>query len=100
MTAPTVAVRGALFSDPRVRVLSDRLRVPVLHVVGALVRLWLLAETEADEHGVLRGYRWEAVDRLLELPGFSSHARLLPSWFAITAEGFFVCVRYAKAPKG
>jgi hypothetical protein len=92
-------VRGALFEDPRARLLSDRLRVPVLHIVGALVRLWLLAEETADERGVLAGMRWEDVDRFLALPGFSSHARAIPSWFAITPDGFFVCVRYTKTDR-
>lgn len=91
-----VVLRASLFEDARVGFLAARLRVSRFAVVGALAFVWLLAEKHADEQGALVGFRWQDIDRLLELPGFCSFARLVPSWFILREDGVLVCTRYRK----
>jgi hypothetical protein len=66
-------LRNELHEDIRVKRLARTLALPVLHVCGALWRLWSYADDHADlnQPGLLAAWKRDDVDELVSLPGFS-----------------------------
>lgn len=85
-----IKVRTVLPSDGRLRIASRKCHVSTVTVFGALVTLWCLADSHAEENGMLVGYTAADIDALVEVPGFC--AALPPDWIDLTAE-------YVKLPE-
>ncbi len=64
-----IMFRKKLPDDPRVHKMSSKLRTNSGSVLGALVRLWILADDFANEDGRFE-YTKEWIDGRVELPGF------------------------------
>lgn len=81
-----IKVRTVLPTDGRLRIVSRKCHASTVTVFGALVTLWCLADSHADENGTLTGYTCDDIDDHVQVPGFCSS---LPSdW--IDASGEFV----------
>ncbi|NIT58392.1 MAG: hypothetical protein GWN00_19850 [Aliifodinibius sp.] len=87
-------MRTALANDGRIRVVAKSLKAANVlgnadtnaycaSVLGSLVTLWCLADEQADENGVLVGYDFDDVDRLVGLPGFCES--LPEDWICLDA---------------
>jgi hypothetical protein len=85
-----IKVRTVLPSDGRLRIASRKCHVSTVTVFGALVTLWCLADSHAEESGMLVGYTAADIDALVEVPGFC--AALPADWIDLTAE-------YVKLPE-
>ena len=94
-----IKLRTKLPKDGRLRVASRKCHAPsvtdvasesvqrnalVTLTLGALVRLWCLADEHADEEGVLFGYTPADVDAEVGVPGFC--ASLPADWVDLTGE--------------
>lgn len=79
-----IKVRTVLPSDGRLRIASRKCHASTVTVFGALVTVWCLADSHADENGVLVGYTEADIDALAEVPGFCSS--LPTDWIDLSDE--------------
>lgn len=94
-----IKLRTKLPKDGRLRVASRKCHAPsvtdvadeslqrnalVTLALGALVRLWCLADEHADEDGVLFGYTTADIDAEVGVPGFA--ASLPAEWIDLSGE--------------
>lgn len=79
-----IKVRTVLPSDGRLRIVSRKCHASTVTVFGALVTVWCLADSHADENGVLIGYTEADIDALAEMPGFCS--ALPADWIDLSGE--------------
>jgi len=79
-----IKVRTVLPTDGRLRIASRKCHASTVTVFGALVTLWCLADSHANENGELIGYTADDIDTLVELPGFC--ASLPTDWLDISGE--------------
>ena len=68
---PWIKMRTDLWDDPRVSALCDALATDEAHIIGALYRLWSMADAHSTD-GELIGLTANAVDRKCGLPGFAA----------------------------
>ena len=81
-----IKVRTVLPTDGRLRIASRKCHASTVTVFGALVTLWCLADSHADENGALVGYTCDDIDDHVGVPGFC--AAMPADW--IDASGEFV----------
>lgn len=86
MASDWIKVRTVLPTDGRLRIASRKCHVLPVTVFGALVTLWCLADSHADQNGELIGYTCEDIDTHVGVPGFCNS--LPVDW--IDASGEFV----------
>jgi hypothetical protein len=87
MAGDWIPLRIDLWTDPRVRVLVLSLKCPIGHVIGALFRLWSLANTHTED-GVLCGYTPAIIDSEVGLPGFAAALQdHRVAWLEVTDDG-------------
>jgi hypothetical protein len=79
-----IKVRSALPTDGRVKVVSRTCHATTVTVFGALVTLWCLGDTHANDEGLLHGYTAEDIDALVGIPGFCD--ALPADWIDISGE--------------
>lgn len=84
-----IKVRTVLPSDGRIRIVSRTCHVLPVTAFGALVTLWCLADSHANENGELVGYTCADVDELVGVPGFCE---------ALPADWIDVAGQYVKLP--
>lgn len=84
MSEAWIKVRTVLPTDGRLRIASRKCHASTVTCFGALVTLWCLADSHADENGVLNGYTVDDVDALLGLPGFCNS--LPVDWIDVSGE--------------
>lgn len=101
MSVPWIKMRSNLEDDPHVRRLSAVLKVPPLHVVGALYLLWSLAD-EHTQDGVLLGWTAEMIDARAGIPGLC-HAveagvdgKGSDPWLTVQSDGTLVIPDFQK----
>jgi len=86
-----IKFRIKLWHDPRVRFLSRKCPASTGQVVGALVRLWSLADQFAHEEngaGVLRGYTPDDINDEVGIPNF---VQSLPAdWCEIRGDALYL----------
>lgn len=70
-TTNWIKVRNNLATHPKVVRISSALSLQPLHILGALVHLWSVADAHADGE-MLPGMDEKALDMLVQIPGFSS----------------------------
>jgi hypothetical protein len=71
-------------TDGRLLDVSRRCHVKLVTAFGALVAIWGLADSQADEQGVLHGYTKADIDRYVDVPGF---CEALPKcWIDLSGE--------------
>lgn len=81
-----IKVRTVLPTDGRLRIASRKCHALPVTVFGAIVTLWCLADSHANENGELIGYTIEDIDAYVGVPGFC--AALPSDW--IDTSGDFV----------
>jgi hypothetical protein len=79
-----IKVRTILPTDGRLRIASRKCHALPVTVFGALVTLWCLADSHADENGELIGYTADDIDALVCVPGFA--AALPADWIDLSGE--------------
>lgn len=84
MASDWIKVRTVLPTDGRLRVVSRKCHALTVTVFGALVTLWCLADSHADENGELIGYTPDDIDALVGVPGFT--AALPKDWIDLSGE--------------
>lgn len=73
MSDDWIKVRKKLLDDPRTVGIADRLGTSETHILGCLIAMWFLADSQADpETGFLANYSLERIDQRVRLPGFSA----------------------------
>lgn len=87
-SADWIKIRKKLWDDGRVRKMSRLLRTERGHVIGALVRMWCLADDYADENGYLSGYTKTDIDNEVGVPGWCE--ALPPDWFREDDNGLYL----------
>lgn len=79
-----IKFRTNLIDDGRVTLALRRCSVSRSAIVGALVTLWALADSQADDDGVLFGWSAEDIDRKVEIENFCRS--LPPCWIDLSGE--------------
>jgi hypothetical protein len=79
-----IKVRTVLPTDGRLRIVSRKCHASTVTVFGALVTLWCLADSHADENGTLTGYTCDDIDDHVQVPGFCSS--LPADWIDMSGE--------------
>lgn len=79
-----IKFRTTLIDDGRVTLALRKCSASRSAIVGALVTLWALADSQADEEGVLFGWSAEDIDRKVEIENFCKS--LPPCWIDLSGE--------------
>jgi hypothetical protein len=80
-----IKVRTHLISHPHVVRIASALCLPSVHVFGALVHLWSVADSHADGD-LLRNMTPAALDRLTETPGLTAELATV-GWIIVREDG-------------
>ena len=83
-TTNWIKVRNNLATHPKIVRISSALSLHPLHILGALVHLWSVADAHADGE-MLPGMDEKALDTLVQIPGFSSEL-IKVNWLAISGD--------------
>lgn len=84
MAGDWIKVRTVLPNDGRLKIAAKKCHASSVTVLGALVTLWCLADSQADAEGVLVGYDKEDIDQLVRVPGFCDS--LPADWIDLSSE--------------
>lgn len=85
MSADWISMEKSLWSHPKVVRIMSACKADKCPVIGALYRLWSIADTHTDD-GLLNGYSPEAIDKEVEIPGFAQAAAAV-GWLIISESG-------------
>ena len=88
MAADWIKMRTNLWTDPRVVRIVSALNVDRATAIGALFRLWSLAD-EHSETGFLPGYDLKLIDREVGIEGFAAAVRDV-GWLRVRAQGIIL----------
>ena len=83
-----IKVEHDLLTSPKFVTLASRLRNGRVTVLGACVTLWMLADKHSQDD-LLRGMTLEAVDALVDMPGFGQ-AMVDVGWLKVHEDGLEV----------
>ena len=86
-----IKFRTKLITDGRVAFVSDQCHASTVTVIGALVTLWCLGDQHADANGVLFGYTFERINKIVDIPGFCD---FLPGDWIDRADGWVKLPNY------
>jgi hypothetical protein len=80
-----IKFRVKLATDGRVRSAARATKQKPATILGGLIILWSLADSHADDAGMLRGYNTDDIDELTGIKGFC--AALPVDWIEVAADG-------------
>ena len=81
-----IKVRSNLRTSPRVVIVASHLSATPITALGAICTAWMLADEHADEHGLLKGIDFNALDGMIGLDGLGE-AMAKVGWLEATEDG-------------